>query len=41
MKTALISRGQIEKVLDIEMVIQTVNEVFKAHGNNEAILPPR
>lgn len=41
MKTALLSRGQIEKILDMDMVIQTVDEVFKAHGNNEAILPAK
>ena len=41
MKTALISRGQIEKALDMDMVIRTVDEVFKAHGNKEAILPAK
>jgi len=41
MKTALLSRGQIEKVLDMDMVIQTVDEVFKAHGNKEAVLPAK
>ena len=41
MKTALLSRGQIEKVLDMDMVLHTVDEVFKAHGNQEAILPAK
>jgi ornithine cyclodeaminase/alanine dehydrogenase len=41
MKTALISKGQIEKVLDMDMVLNTVDEVFKAHGNQEAILPAK
>jgi ornithine cyclodeaminase/alanine dehydrogenase len=41
MKTALLSKGQIEKVLDMDMVIQTVDEVFKAHGNKETVLPAK
>jgi alanine dehydrogenase len=41
MKTALISRDQIRKILDMDTVIQTVDEVYKAHGNKEAILPAK
>lgn len=41
MKTALIAKTQIATVLDMEMVIRLVDEVFKAHGNNNAILPPK
>lgn len=41
MKTILISRDQIKKVLDVNMAIQTVDEVFKAHGNKEVIMPAK
>lgn len=41
MKTALISRDQIQKILDMDTVIQTVDEVYKAHGNKKAILPAK
>ena len=41
MKTALISRDQISNVLNMDVVIEIVDQVYKAHGNKEAILPAK
>jgi len=41
MKTALLSRTEIEKALTMDEVIRAVEEVYRAHGNNLAIIPPK
>jgi ornithine cyclodeaminase/alanine dehydrogenase-like protein (mu-crystallin family) len=41
MKTALISRDQVSDLVNMDMVIDIVDQVYKTHGRNEAILPPK
>ena len=41
MKTALLSKDQIEKAIPMDAVTQAVEEVYRAHGNDLTIMPPK
>lgn len=40
-KTKLISKEEIQKVLNMPLCIDLVDKTYKAHGNNQVIMPPK
>lgn len=40
-KTMLLSQSEIEELLTMDEVIETVEEVFTAHGNNQVVMPAK
>ena len=40
-KTLLLSKDDLQKVLDIKVALATTKEVFRAHGNNEVVMPAK